>query len=56
MTDYEQRKRMWLFLSKLFDEQDELDFMWLYSPDDYAEANQYPDGSGECAGVVKGVS
>ena len=57
MTDYEYRKIMWIILSKLFDEQDELEFMWIYSLEDHEEANQHPDGTGaNTAGVVKGIT
>ena len=57
MTDYEHRKVMWIFLSNLFDDVDELDFIWLWSEDDMEEANQHPDGvtHHRCSGVVKGI-
>ena len=57
MSDFEMRKKMWLTLSALFSDVDDLDFIWIYSEDDAAEANKLPDGIGSvvCSGVVRGV-
>jgi hypothetical protein len=58
MTDYEMRKKIWIVVSELFNEVDELDFIWIYNSDDFAEANTLPDGTGVeccCSGVVRGV-
>lgn len=59
MTDYEHRKRMWVFLSGLFEDRSwDSGFIWMFSENDMAEANRLPDGMGNlnCAGVVRGVT
>ena len=58
MTNYEHRKLMWIFLSRIFyGDIDELEFIWMYSDDDIGEANTLPDGTAgvHCAGVIRGV-
>ena len=53
--DYDQRRLMWLFLSDLFTEADDLEYVWLFNEDDRCVAGQYPDGSHDIAGLCKGI-
>jgi hypothetical protein len=57
MSDFEARKIIWVVLSKIFREVEQLDFVWIFSPDDMEEVNRMPDGVGYlgCVGVVRDV-
>lgn len=46
--NYEQRKIMWLFLSKLFNEVNPVDFIWMYSKQDLCIVNRDIGGIAGC--------
>ena len=51
--DYEHRRVMWSFLSKLFYEVDPTEFMWMFSENDRIVVNEYIGGiAGCCRGAV----
>lgn len=48
---------LWLTLGRIFNDIEQLDFIWIFSLDDMDEMNRMPDGIGSmgCVGVVKDV-
>jgi len=57
-SDFEYRKVMWLFLSDIFEDEDdkEFAFVWLFSEADQLEASMSSDGFLTLGGYYKGIA
>jgi hypothetical protein len=54
MTNFETRKMIWRIISKIFVDNKDAAFIWLFSPEDMDEANRLPDGTAYgCIGISR---